>query len=96
MKQAETSSTSKTEVPKHKHALTEKYKKEAAEEKEPLSPDNIGTETVDELPNPSGWRLLVLPFTPPSKSKGGLIYSQETLDKARIATTCGYVLKMGP
>ena len=96
MKQAETSSTLKTEVPKHKHALEEKYKKEAAEEKEPLSPDNIGTETVDELPNPSGWRLLVLPFTPPSKSKGGLIYSQETLDKARIATTCGYVLKMGP
>ena len=98
MKQAETSSTSKTEVPKHKNALEEKYKNQTKElaEKEPLSPDNIGTETVDELPNPSGWRLLVLPFTPPSKSKGGLIYSQETLDKARIATTCGYVLKMGP
>ena len=98
MKQAETSSTLKTEVPKHKHALEEKYKNQPKElpEKEPLSPDNIGTETVEELPNPSGWRLLVLPFTPPSKSKGGLIYSQETLDKARIATTCGYVLKMGP
>ena len=98
MKQAETSSTLKTEVPKHKNALEEKYKNQPKElpEKEPLSPDNIGTETVEELPNPSGWRLLVLPFTPPSKSKGGLIYSQETLDKARIATTCGYVLKMGP
>ena len=98
MTQAETSSTLKTEVPKHKHALEEKYKNQPKElpEKEPLSPDNIGTETVEELPNPSGWRLLVLPFTPPSKSKGGLIYSQETLDKARIATTCGYVLKMGP
>ena len=96
MKQAETSSTLKTEVPKHKHALEEKYKNQPKElpEKEPLSPDNIGTETVEELPYPSGWRLL--PFTPPSKSKGGLIYSQETLDKARIATTCGYVLKMGP
>ena len=98
MTQSETSSTLKTEVPKHKNALEEKYKNQPKElpEKEPLSPDNIGTETVNELPNPSGWRLLVLPFTPPSKSKGGLIYSQETLDKARIATTCGYVLKMGP
>ena len=98
MTQAETSSISKTEVPKHKNALEEKYKNQPKElpEKEPLSPDNIGTETIEELPNPSGWRLLVLPFTPPSKSKGGLIYSQETLDKARIATTCGYVLKMGP
>ena len=96
MKQAETSSTLKTEVPKHKNALEEKYQKEASEEKEPLNPDNIGTDSVEELPNPSGWRLLVLPFTPPSKSKGVLIYYQETLDKARIATTCGYVLKMGP
>ena len=43
MKQAETSSTLKTEVPKHKNALEEKYQKETSEEKEPLNPDNIGT-----------------------------------------------------
>ncbi len=30
------------------------------------------------------------------KTKGGLIIAQESLDKARIATNCGYVLKMGP
>ena len=96
MTQAETSSTLKKEVPKHKPALQDKYKEESQNLKEPLNPTNIGKETVDQLPEPSGWRLLVLPFTPPSKSKGGLIYSQETLDKARIATTCGYVLKMGP
>ena len=63
MKQAETSSTLKTEVPKHKNALEEKYQEQTSQEKEPLNPDNIGTETVQELPNPSGWRLLVLPFT---------------------------------
>ena len=86
------------EKPQIKLALEEKYKEEQTDlppEKEPLNPENI-KDTVDELPVPSGWRLLVLPFTPPTKSKGGLIYSQETLDKARIATTCGYVLKMGP
>ena len=38
---------------------------------------------------------LVLPFTPREKTKGGILFSQEQLDKARIATTCGYVLKMG-
>ena len=91
-------SAPKNEVPKHINALEEKYKNQPKEipAKEPLNPDNIGTETVDQLPEPSGWRLLVLPFTPPTKSKGGLIYAQETLDKARIATTCGYVLKVGP
>ncbi len=30
------------------------------------------------------------------KTKGGIIIAQESLDKARIATNCGYVVKMGP
>ena len=30
------------------------------------------------------------------KTSGGIIISQESLDKARIATNCGYVLKIGP
>jgi co-chaperonin GroES (HSP10) len=93
----ETVSTSEKEVPKIKLGLEEKYKEEEKKlppEPEPLSPDNIG-DTVDELPEPSGYRLLVLPFTPKTKTKGGILFSQETLDKARIATTCGYVLKMG-
>jgi co-chaperonin GroES (HSP10) len=96
----ETLSTSETakEAPKIKLALEEKYeeeKKNLPPEPEPLSPDNIG-DTVDDLPEPSGYRILVLPFTPKTKSAGGILFSQETLDKARIATTCGYVLKMGP
>ena len=96
----ETLSTSETakEAPKIKLALEEKYKEEKKNlppESEPLTPENIG-DTVDELPEPSGYRILVLPFTPKTKSAGGILFSQETLDKARIATTCGYVLKMGP
>ena len=93
----ETLSTSEKEVPKIKLGLQDKYeeeKKELPPEPEPLSPDNIG-DTVDELPEPSGYRILVLPFTPKTKSAGGILFSQESLDKARIATTCGYVLKMG-
>jgi len=48
------------------------------------------------LPTPTGWRLLVLPFKQKEKTKGGIIIAQETLEKLRIATNCGYVLKMGP
>ena len=96
----ETLSTSETakEAPKIKLGLQDKYEEENKNlppEPEPLTPENIGTETVSELPEPSGYRLLVLPFTPKSKTRGGILFSQETLDKARIATTCGYVLKMG-
>nr|ASN63148.1 co-chaperonin GroES [uncultured virus] len=97
----ETLSTSEPiqkETPKHVNALEEKYAKEKSqvgEVKEPLHPDNLQPGTVDELPTPSGYRLLVLPFTPKEKTRGGILFSQETLDRARIATTCGYVLKIG-
>jgi len=90
----ETLSTS-AEDPKNKSALLDKYKEEKKEEKEPLNPENIN-DSVSELPEPVGYRLLVLPFTPKEKTKGGIIIAQEALDKARIATNCGYVLKMGP
>ena len=82
----ETLSTSDKEVPKQRNALEEKYK-------EPLNPENI---QKSQLPVPSGWRLLVLPFSPREKTKGGILIAQESLDKLRIATNCGYVLKMGP
>jgi co-chaperonin GroES (HSP10) len=94
----ETLSTSEKEVPKINLGLEEKYKEEAktAEStKEPLNPENIKA-VVDELPTPSGWRILVLPFTPKEKTSGGLIIAQESLDRLRIATNCGYVLKIGP
>ena len=55
MNQAETSSTLKKEVPKHKAALQDKYEEESKNLKEPLHPDNITN--TDQLPNPSGWRI---------------------------------------
>ena len=94
----ETLSTLEKEVPKINLGLEEKYKEEAktAEPtKEPLNPENIKP-VIDELPTPTGWRILVLPFTPKEKTSGGIIIAQESLDRLRIATNCGYVLKIGP
>ena len=85
-------STSDKEVPKHKNALEEKYKEQKVKSVDETNVSDI----KDELPQPSGWRILVLPFTPKEKTKGGIIIAQESLDKARIATNCGYVVKMGP
>tara|TARA_R100001082_G_scaffold88561_3_gene54988 strand:+ start:763 stop:1224 length:462 start_codon:yes stop_codon:yes gene_type:complete len=87
---------SNSETPKIKHALEEKYKKQDQEDAaNRIDHENVDT-VVDELPDPSGWRLLVLPFTPKDKTKGGILIAQETLDKLRIAVNCGYVLKVGP
>ena len=91
-------SISKKEVPKHKNALEEKYKEqkvESVEEAKRVDETNV-SDIKNELPQPTGWRILVLPFTPKEKTKGGIIIAQESLDKARIATNCGYVVKMGP
>ena len=83
-------STSTQEVPKLKTALLDKI---VAEKK----PEKDLSKTEDsKLPQPTGWRLLVLPFTPKEKTKGGIIIAQESLEKLRIATNCGYVLKVGP
>ena len=86
----ETLSISQEENPEHRNALEEKYKEE-----EPLNPKNIKNQE-SQLPVPSGWRLLVLPFTPREKTKGGILIAQESLDKLSVATNCGYVLSMGP
>jgi co-chaperonin GroES (HSP10) len=81
------------EIPKTVLGLEEKYQEE---DKKIVRAENITESLIDNLPNPSGWRILVLPFTPKDKTKGGIIFSQESLDKLRISTNCGYVLKMGP
>jgi len=82
-----------TEIPKKVLGLEEKYKEE---DKKTVRAENITDSLIDSLPQPSGWRILVLPFTPKDKTKGGIIFSQESLDKLRISTNCGYVLKVGP
>ena len=57
-----------TETPKRTEALLDAYK--AKEEVETvLDPKAIDKSTLDKLPNPTGYRLLVLPFAGPKKLK---------------------------
>ena len=73
------------------HALEAKYEKQDQEATNKPSQTNL-----EKLPNPTGWRILVMPFQVKEKSEGGIIIAQETLDRARAAVQVGYVLKMGP
>ena len=50
----------------------------------------------DKLPVPTGWRLLVLPFKQKEKTKGGIIMTDEAIDRSQFASSCGVVLRMGP
>ena len=87
-------SSNSEEVPKTKLALEEKYNK--LDEDKDAAYERLKTKEGDKLPKPTGWRMIVLPFKMPEKSKGGLYFGQETLEKQQVASTCGLVLAQGP
>jgi len=83
-----------TETPRRTEALLDAYK--AKEEIETvLDPKAIDKSTLDKLPTPTGYRILVLPFAGPTKTKGGLFLSDTTQETIQMTTVCGLVLKMG-
>ena len=54
------------------------------------------TKESTKLPQPTGWRILILPFQMGEKTKGGILMGQDTLEKQQVASQCGNVLAMGP
>ena len=54
------------------------------------------SEKEPKLPQPTGWRLLVLPFKMKEKTKGGLVLAETTLEKQQVASQVGLVMAMGP
>ena len=72
------------------------YECYVAEDDRVLDPTLASKEIIDRLPQPTGWRVLIAPFNPPKKSKGGILLNQKTLEEDAIQTNVGYVLRMGP
>ena len=73
-------STSTQEVPKLKTALLDKIQAEKKPEKD------LSKTEDSKLPEPTGWRLLVLPFKMKDKTKGGLYLGQETLERQQVGS----------
>ena len=89
---------SSNSTPKTKSALLDKYEKqnEEAHQKEVDGYERLKKKEAEKLPQPTGWRMLVLPFKLPERTKGGLYLGQETLERQQVASTCGLVLAQGP
>jgi len=92
-KTSQTSSDSEKST-KIKPALLEKY--EDINKQEVEGYERLKTKEENKLPKPTGWRMLVLPFKMPEKTRGGLFLGQETLERQQVASTCGLVLAQGP
>jgi co-chaperonin GroES (HSP10) len=74
-----------------KPALDDAYDKEGN-----FDPHLIEGSVLDRLPKPTGWRIAILPYRGAQKTKGGIALSDETQKRTQVATTVGYVLKLGP
>ena len=85
-------STKTQNLPKVKLALEESLKKSADEEEANRNKPPEG----DSLPQPTGWRLVVLPFQPKRVTKGGVHIADTAAERQHLATVCGLVLEMGP
>jgi len=51
---------------------------------------------LDKLPTPRGWKILIVPYTQPKVSKGGIHFADSTIRTEEIATSIGYVVALGP
>ena len=59
-------------------------------------PSKIDSSVIDRLPQPTGYRLLVLPYYPKEKTKGGVYIPDATRERESFATVVAYVVKLGP
>tara|TARA_R100001377_G_scaffold79501_1_gene57817 strand:- start:951 stop:1424 length:474 start_codon:yes stop_codon:yes gene_type:complete len=61
-----------------------------------LDPSLLDKNVLERIPQPTGWRLLVLPYRGKGVSEGGIQLVKETIERETLATVVAYVVAMGP
>ena len=61
-----------------------------------FNPDKLDSKLLDQLPEPTGWRIMILPYRGQGKTEGGIVLTNETVERQQVGTVLGYVLKVGP
>lgn len=88
-------------VPDHIAKQRNEEKKESSvpyisKEDRVLDPNLVNKSLKERLPQPTGWRLLVMPYQGKAKTDGGIIIPNEAREREALATVVAYVLKLGP
>ena len=60
------------------------------------NPEKLEPSALERLPNPVGYRLLVIPYYMKEKTKAGIYIPDATRDRESFATVAAYVIKVGP
>ena len=58
--------------------------------------DNIEQKQATQLPEPTGYRILIAIPDKEEKTEGGILKAQETLHYEEVSSIVGFVMKMGP
>jgi co-chaperonin GroES (HSP10) len=66
------------------------------EEERVMDPTKLPESALARMPQPTGWRILILPYRGSGKTKGGILMADETIERNSVATVVGYVLAVGP
>lgn len=61
-----------------------------------LDPSLLTKSLLERLPQPTGWRILVMPYQGKAKTSGGIYVPDEVRERESVATVVAYVLKIGP
>jgi|TARA_R110000764_G_scaffold14884_1_gene42394 co-chaperonin GroES (HSP10) len=61
-----------------------------------LDPSLVSKNLKERLPQPTGWRLLVMPYMGKATTEGGIHIPDAIRDREALATVVAYVLKVGP
>ena len=61
-----------------------------------LDPEKLDASLLERMPQPTGWRMLVLPYAGKAKTEGGIVLTKQTTDREALATVVAYVVKKGP
>jgi len=61
-----------------------------------LDPSLLDKSFLERMPQPTGWRILILPYKGKGVTEGGIQLIKETVDRESLATVVSYVVKMGP
>ena len=61
-----------------------------------LDPGLVDKSLKERLPQPTGWRVLVMPYQGKAVTEGGVLIPDQAREREALATVVAYVLKLGP
>ena len=50
---------------------------------------------IEKLPTPTGYRILILPFSQKQTTEGGIVLADSFVEKERLGTNVGFVVSLG-